>query len=167
MDELAYYTLLLSTAQGLTLLGTLRFQVVSTEPLDRSPAGTEQLLAQAQQQVLPDSAGQPPAILEQLRHQVPPQAQYIEITEAPLAGTLTVPLLTGLAPVRLTGVIYSAVGFPLSAVLFNTGTPSVVLQFGFFSRVALVGGLLWQPGPPGTALAVPFSLLARQVGTLA
>lgn len=147
MDE-SIYNVLLTSELGLSVFGTLR--------IDYDP-GT----------VLPDSAGQPPAILEQLRSQAPSQAQYIEINEAPLAGTLTAPRLTGLAPVRLTGVIYSAVGFPLSAVLFNTGTPSVVLQFGFFSRVVLVGGLLWQPGPPGTAFTVPFSLLARQVGTLA
>ena len=141
---------MLTNELGLSVFGTLR--------LNYDVAASSQALGQT-------GSDTPASVMAQLRDRQHDalQAELIVIIEAPLEATLTVPLLTGPAPVRLTGIVYLVFGFPLSAVLFNTGTPSVVVEFGYLSGRTLLGGLLWQPGPPGSSFSVPFSLLAQFV----
>lgn len=138
MDELAYYTLLLRTAQGLTLLGTLRFQVVATEPLDRSPAGTEQLLAQAQQQ------------------------STTELFVYPMEGSINIPLLTGLAPVPLEGTAwFPLIGPFVTAFLSSTDQRfNVGMQLYELDPEHICGGLVWRSGESGE---LTFSLLGTLV----
>ncbi|MET0319978.1 MAG: hypothetical protein ABW069_04550 [Duganella sp.] len=134
MDEVIYQ-LLLKTGQGLTLPGTLRFRLSSTEPLKRDAADWPALLAQTQQQAT------------------------LDLVAYALEGSISIPFLTGLRPVPLTGTaLFLFIGPLVTAFLGDTDpTRSVFLQVNELDAEHLSGGLVWRSGEPGELI---LSLLA-------
>lgn len=130
------YNLLLTGELGFSLPGILRYRAV-TATADM-PEGAEAAT------------------------EAPLQALPVELIETPLQGSLVAPLLTGIAPVPLRGILYSTAAGPLAVVLFNTGTPQVSLQFSFLLTATIAGGLNWQPAP-GAPVSALYSLLGRRV----
>lgn len=139
--------LLLTSELGFSLSGLLRYRAAAAA----APATTTTTTTTA------NPGGTLPAPPDVL------QAEAVDIVETPLEGAVTIPLLTGIVPQALRGVLYSTAAGPLSVVLFSTGSPALVLQFGFLLPATIAGGLLWQPGAPGDAVVVPYSLLGRRL----
>lgn len=138
MDELVY-DLLLKSARGLTLLGTLRFRFTDLDAV-QGVADMPSLMA---------------AALDQ---------QYVELDIYQMAGTVAVQFLTGTQPVELLGVSFSRppTPKPLTTIL-NGGLAarSVGMQFNYFDATHIGGGLVWAFGTPGE---VKFSVLGTRRG---
>lgn len=135
MDEFIY-NLLLTGEQGLTLLGTLRYRFV------------EQATAVAD--------GGVPAVLAEAQ-----QIGTITVVALPVAGTISVPLLTGFSRVPISGLVLATAAGPV-ATLFGSNDPQRPLftQFNQISSNRIAGGLLWRPGQPGE---LAFSMLGTQL----
>ena len=134
MDE-NIYSLLLKSAQGVTLVGTLRyatdFQGIASDPGPGDEA--------------------------------PPQQQPITGGIIfPARGSITIPLLTGPATVPLSGrSVYILLGQPLLTLLSSTDAARPLrLQFNPFDYERIAGGLVWRPGTPVQQV---FSFLGRQL----
>lgn len=135
MDEIVY-NLLLTSPQGLTLLGTLRYRFTDLDALQGADVA---------------------ALIEQAQ-----QVSSAEFTIFRLQGTLSVPLLTGFSPVRIDGIaLVSLLGPPLT-YLFSSSDPSrrLDLQFNIIDNNHIGGGLLWRPG---TLRQTPFSILGTRL----
>jgi hypothetical protein len=147
MDEIIY-SLLLKTAPGLALLGTLRYRFDSTNPANAStptePAEADfgSLLTQAQQQ---------------LQQQTP-----IDLTAFQVDGSVTIPLITGLRPVPITGIaLVTFLGPPITTITSSTDpTRNLFLQFNQLDENHIAGGLVWRPGEPGELI---FSVLGTRL----
>lgn len=137
MDELVY-SLLIRTAQGLTLLGTLRFRVLYLQPAHRADAA---------------AAGVPTPTQ---------QPSTVDLDVYPLEGSISIPLLTGLQPVPLAGVAW----FPLIGPFVTGVLGETAQRFGPSMQIFeldpghICGGLLWRANEPG---ALTFSVLGTQV----
>jgi hypothetical protein len=143
MDEIIY-SLLLKTAPGLALLGTLRYRFDSTNPANATPptepagADFDSLLTQAQQQT------------------------PIELTAFQVDGSVTIPLITGLRPVPITGLaLVTFLGPPITTITSSTDpTRNLFLQFNQLDERHIAGGLVWRPGEPGELI---FSVLGTRL----
>jgi hypothetical protein len=135
MDELVY-NLLLKSPQGLGLLGTLRYRYTDLDAL---------------------KGGELSALLDQAQ-----EVSTIELSVFALAGTLSVPLLTGLTPVPISGVSLVSLLGPTLTNLFSSTDPArpLGLQFNFIDSPYLGGGLNWRPGELRQQV---FSLLGTRV----
>ncbi|MET0319979.1 MAG: hypothetical protein ABW069_04555 [Duganella sp.] len=139
MDELIY-NLLLTGEQGLTVFGTLRYRF--TGPL--AGTGDSETLA----------ASYPPR-----------QLGVVTVVPVPVAGTLSVPLLTGFGRVPIAGVVLVTPAAGLLTV-FVSDDPArrLLLQCNDIGTNRIAGGLLWRPRDPaelvfsllGTRLLLPF-----------
>jgi len=136
MDELVY-NLLLKSPQGLTLLGTLRYRYTDLDAL---------------------KAGELSALMDQAQ-----QVDTIELSLFQLAGTLSVPLLTGFTPVPATGLSFvSLLGPTLTNLLGSSDSQRRLdMQFNFIDSTHIAGGLLWRPGELRQQV---FSILGTRVG---
>jgi hypothetical protein len=137
MDEFVY-DLLLKSAQGITLLGTLRFRYTD---LDAVMAAADM-----------------PALATTL------EQQYVTLDIFQMGGNVTVQFLTGLGPLPLEGVTYSTPPLPLSVPLTTTlsggdATRRLSLQFNYLDATHIAGGLVWQFGTPFEA---KFSILGTK-----
>ncbi|USX17703.1 hypothetical protein NHH82_17640 [Oxalobacteraceae bacterium OTU3REALA1] len=121
MDELVY-NLLLKSPHGLTLLGTLRYRYTDLDAL---------------------KAGELSALMEQAQ-----QVDTFELSLFKLAGTLSVPLLTGFTPVPVEGISFVALLGPTLTNLLSSTDPRrrLDMQFNFLGSNNIAGGLLWRPG---------------------
>lgn len=121
MDELVY-NLLLKSPHGLTLLGTLRYRYTDLDAL---------------------RAGELSALMEQAQ-----QVDTFELSLFKLAGTLSVPLLTGFTPVPVEGISFVALLGPTLTNLLSSTDPRrrLDMQFNFLGSNNIAGGLLWRPG---------------------
>ncbi|MET0319980.1 MAG: hypothetical protein ABW069_04560 [Duganella sp.] len=130
MDE-NIYSLLLKSAQGVALLGTLRYAI------DFNAA-----------------AGAPGS-------DAPQQQTATGGVIFPARGTLRIPLLTGLAPVPLSGrSVYVFMGQPLLTLLSSDDqSRRLELQLNLIGFEQIAGGLVWRPGEPGQQV---FSFLGRR-----
>jgi len=143
MDEIIY-SLLLKTAPGLALLGTLRYRFDSTNPANTNtptePADADfsSLLTQAQQQT------------------------PIELTAFQVDGSVSIPLITGLQPVPITGLaLVTFLGPPITTITSSTDpTRNLFLQFNQLDERHIAGGLVWRPGEPGELI---FSVLGTRL----
>jgi hypothetical protein len=143
MDEIIY-SLLLKTAPGLALLGTLRYRFDSTNPANTNtptePAEADfsSLLTQAQQQT------------------------PIELTAFQVDGSVSIPLITGLQPVPITGLaLVTFLGPPITTITSSTDpTRNLFLQFNQLDERHIAGGLVWRPGEPGELI---FSVLGTRL----
>ena len=143
MEEIIY-SLLLKTAPGLALLGTLRYRFDSTNPANTNtptePADADfsSLLTQAQQQT------------------------PIELTAFQVDGSVTIPLITGLQPVPITGLaLVTFLGPPITTITSSTDpTRNLFLQFNQLDERHIAGGLVWRPGEPGELI---FSVLGTRL----
>lgn len=135
MEELAY-NLLLKSAQGLTLPGTLRFRFKELGDVT-GVADTSSLLAREQDQ------------------------QIIDLDLLGAEGTISVPLLTGAAPLPLGGVAYALppAPLPLTAVLNGDFSIGLGMQFNFIDATHITGGLTWRYGTPRQVI---FSILGTK-----
>lgn len=135
MDE-NIYSLLLKSAQGVTLVGTLRYATDFQGIASDAEPGDEAL----QQQQQPITGG----------------------IIFPARGSITIPLLTGVAPVPLSGrSVYILLGQPLLTLLSSTDAARPLrLQFNPFDYERIAGGLVWRPGTPVQQV---FSFLGRQL----
>lgn len=135
MDEIVY-NLLLTSPQGLTLLGTLRYRYTDLEALQ---------------------AGDVSALLEQAQ-----QVGTAEFTLFKLQGTLSVPLLTGFSPVPVEGLSFVSLLGPTLTNLLSSSDPArrLDMQFNFIDNNHIGGGLLWGPG---TLRQTPFSILGTRL----
>jgi hypothetical protein len=137
MDELVY-NLLLKSAQGLTLLGTLGFRF--TELGDVAGAA--------------DMASLPAVTQEK---------QMIELDVLGVKGTILVPLLSGPAPLPVQGVAHACPGaptpLPLTAMLSADYSLGLGMQFNFIDATHITGGLTWRYG---TSRQVIFSILGAR-----
>jgi hypothetical protein len=144
MDEIVY-SLLLKTAPGLAVLGTLRYRFSSTNPgapasAPASTASTDiaSVLAQVQQQTA------------------------IELSAFQVDGTVTIPLIAGLSPVPITGLaLVSFLGPPITTITSSTDAGrGLFFQFNQIDNNHIAGGLVWRPGEPGELI---FSVLGTQL----
>lgn len=136
MDELSYKLLLKSTL-GLALLGTFKYKLGSTMPLQRAAADVETLLSQLQQQ------------------------STIDLSVYPIDGAVSIPLLTGLADVPLSGILLVGPLVPVTAIMSSTDpNRNVFFQFNDLTFDQIAGGMVWRPGEPGEHI---FSVLGRQL----
>lgn len=137
MEELVY-NLLLKSAQGLTLLGTLRFRFTELGDV-AGAADMASLLAATQEE------------------------QMIELEVLGVKGTISVPLLTGPAPLPVQGVAYACPGaptpLPLTAMLSGEYSLGLGMQFNFIDATHITGGLTWRYGTPRQLI---FSILGTQ-----
>ena len=135
MDEIIF-NLLLTGRSGLSLPGTLRFRFTDLDAA--APTG--------------DMA----AVLAGL-----PEAARIDVAVFQLAGTLSVPLLTGVVPVPLAGVALATAAGPIAWV-FNSSDASRPLRllFNLLESQSIAGGMLWRPGQFGE---LAFGLLGTQL----
>ena len=137
MDEIIY-RLLLKTGLGLALLGTLRYRLSSLQPAN--PAGTDvaALLSQVQQQ------------------------NTFDLTVYGIEGSVSIPLLTGLRPVPISGILLNAfLGPPITTLASSTDpTRNLFVQFNPLDNNHIGGGLAWRPGEPGELI---FALLGTQI----
>lgn len=134
MDD-QIYSLFLKSAQGITLLGTLRYATDFAAASD-AQAGS-------------DAA--------------PPQQQTsVGGVVYPARGSITIPLLTGATPVPLSGrSVYVFMGEPVLTLLASTDPARPLrLQFNPFDVERIAGGLVWRPGAP---LQQVFSFLGRRL----
>jgi hypothetical protein len=135
MDEFVY-SLLLKGTQGLTLLGTLRYRFTDLA------ADAEARARARDMQALMGAAIDRPTI---------------ELFILPVEGTLSVPLLTGLTPVPLSGIGFGSPAGLLTVLFFSTDeTRGASMQINPIDATHIGGGLTWQPGQPGTLV---FSVL--------
>lgn len=143
MDEIIY-SLLLKTAPGLALLGTLRYRFDSTNPAN----------AETPTQPAETDLG---SVLTQAQQQVP-----IELTAFQVDGSVTIPLITGLQPVPVTGIaLVSFLGPPITTITSSTDPArSLFLQFNQLDERHIAGGLVWRPGEPGELI---FSVLGTRL----
>ena len=135
MDEIVY-NLLLTSPQGLTLLGTLRYRYTDLDALQ---------------------TGDVSAIMEQAQ-----QVSTVEFSLFKLQGTLSVPLLTGYSPVPVEGFsLVSLLGPTLTNLLSSTDAARRLdMQFNFIDNNHIGGGMLWRPG---TLRQTPFSILGTRL----
>ena len=141
MDEFVY-SLLLKGTQGLTLLGTLRYRFTDLAADVDAGAGARSRDMQA----LMGAALDRPTI---------------ELFILPVEGTISVPLLTGMTPVPLSGIGFGSPAGLLTVLFFSTDeTRGVSMQVNPIDATHLGGGLTWQPGQPGTLV---FSVLGTQL----
>ena len=121
MDELVY-NLLLKSPHGLTLLGTLRYRYTDLDALN---------------------TGEMAALMEQAQ-----QVDTIELTLFKIAGTLSVPLLTGFTPVPVEGISFVSLLGPTLTNLLSSTDPQrrLDMQFNGITGDYIGGGLLWRPG---------------------
>ena len=143
MDEVIY-NLLLKTAQGLTLLGTLRYRLTSTQP------------AHGGASALPTGADLP-ALLSHVQQQ-----STTELFVYQVEGSVTVPLVTGLTPVPIAGIaLFALIGPPVTTIT-SSAEPArnLFFQFNQLDNEHIAGGLVWRPGEPGELI---FSALGTQL----
>ncbi|MET0319975.1 MAG: hypothetical protein ABW069_04535 [Duganella sp.] len=137
MDEIVY-SLLLKTAPGLAVLGTLRYRFSSTNPANPVGADVASVLSQVQQQTT------------------------LELTAFQIDGSVTIPLITGLRPVPITGIaLITFLGPPVTTLASSTDPArNLFLQFNQLDNNHIGGGLVWRPGEPGQLI---FSVLGTQL----
>lgn len=130
------YSLLLKSAQGVTLLGTLRYQTDFTALTGAGEAGSDD--PERQQQT---STG---GIIY------------------PARGSITIPLLTGATPLPLSGrSVYVFMGQPVLTLLASTDPLRPLrLQFNPIDFERIAGGLVWRPG---ASLQQVFGFLGRRL----
>ncbi|MET0266355.1 MAG: hypothetical protein ABW202_12120 [Duganella sp.] len=138
MDEVVY-NLLLKSASGLALLGTLRYRLTSTQPVEQATGDIQTLLAQAQQQAT------------------------IDLSVFQVEGSVAIPLLTGLRTVPIAGIALVSFIAPLTT-LVSSADPARNLFFQFHDLDSdhVAGGLVWRPGEPGELV---FSALGTRLLT--
>lgn len=121
MDEVVY-NLMLKSPQGLGLLGTLRYRYTDLDALNTSDVS---------------------ALLDQAL-----EVPTMELSVFTVVGTLSVPLLTGLTEVPVSGISLVSLLGPTLATLFNSTDPArrLGLQFNFIDNNHIGGGLGWRPG---------------------
>lgn len=135
MDEFVY-SLLLKGTQGLTLLGTLRYRFTDLAADARA----------RDMQALMGAAIDRPTI---------------ELFILPAEGTISVPLLTGLTPVPISGIGFGSPAGLLTVLLSSTDdTRGLSLQINPIDATHIGGGLTWKPGQPDTLV---FSVLGTQL----
>lgn len=136
MDEINYH-LVLRNPQGASALGTLAYRFTDLEAL--APADVKALLGEALQR------------------------PTVELAVFKLAGTLTVPWVTGLGPVPVEGIALLSVLGPPLAYLFSSTDPQqpLSLQFNNIDADHIGGGLLTRPGEP---LEQVWSILGTKLG---
>jgi len=146
MDEIIY-SLLLKTAPGLALLGTLRYRFASTNPANAANADAPAAPADA-------DFG---AVLTQAQQQTP-----IELTAFQVDGSVAIPLITGVRPVPITGIaLVTFLGPPITTITSSTDpTRNLFLQFNQLDERHIAGGLVWRPGEPGELI---FSVLGTRL----
>jgi hypothetical protein len=146
MDEIIY-SLLLKTAPGLALLGTLRYRYSSSNPVHAAGEDLAPPPAQA-------AIG---AVLTQAQQQT-----TIELTAYQVDGSVSIPLLSGLRPVPQTGLALVAfLGPPITTVTSSTEPArTVYMQFNQLDELHIAGGLVWRPGEPGELI---FSMLGTRL----
>lgn len=144
MDEIIY-NLLLKTAQGLTLFGTLRFTIDTTNPVDPGAA----------QAPVPGSAD-----LAALQLQTQ-QQNTIDLFAYRIDGSVTIPFVTGLRPVPITGLaLFTFLGPPATFITSSTDPGrNLFFQWNQMTNDNIAGGLVWRPGEPG-------ELIFSALGTL-
>lgn len=135
MDEYNY-NLLLKGTQGLTLLGTLRYSLTFSDAVS--------------------GFGDTASLMEQAL-----QRPVVELFVIEAKGTLSVPLITGAAPVPLVGRAYAGVAGVITVLLSSVedGRP-LSLQINPIDATHIGGGLNWQPGQPANLI---FSVLGTQL----
>lgn len=125
MDDLVY-DLLLKSAQGLTLFGTLRFRFTDLDAVN--------------------GIADVPALMKAALEQT-----YVTLDIFQMAGEISVQFLTGPRALPLVGVSFSrpAAPLPLTTIL-NGGddTRQLSMQFNYFDATEIAGGLVWQYGTP-------------------
>lgn len=143
MEEIIY-SLLLKTAPGLALLGTLRYRFDNTNPANTNTP-TEPAEADFS------------ALLTQAQQQTP-----IELTAFQVDGSVTIPLITGLRPVPITGLaLVTFLGPPITTITSSTDpTRNLFLQFNQLDERHIAGGLVWRPGEPGELI---FSVMGTRL----
>jgi hypothetical protein len=135
MDEFVY-SLLLKGTQGLTLLGTLRYRFTDLAADAR---------ARDMQALMGATIDRP----------------TIELFILPAEGTISVPLLTGMTPVPLSGIGFGSPAGLLTVLFFSTDeTRGLSMQINPIDATHIGGGLTWKPGEPGTLV---FSVLGTQL----
>jgi len=146
MDE-SVFTLLLKTAQGLTLFGTLRFSIDFTQPVDP---------AQAANAAKPGTGD-----VASLFSQVQQQATF-DLFAYRIDGSVTIPFVTGLRPVPITGLaLFTFLGPPATFITSSTDpTRNLFFQWNQLTNDNIAGGLVWRPGEPGELI---FSALGTQL----
>lgn len=146
MDE-SVFTLLLKTAQGLTLFGTLRFSIDFTQPVDA---------AQAANAAKPGTGD-----VASLFSQVQQQATF-DLFAYRIDGSVTIPFVTGLRPVPITGLaLFTFLGPPATFITSSTDpTRNLFFQWNQLTNDNIAGGLVWRPGEPGELI---FSALGTQL----
>ena len=144
MEE-SIFTLLLKTAQGLTLFGTLRFRIDFTQPVD-GPA---------------NAAAPGGADVAKLYSQVQQQTTF-DLFAYQIDGSVTIPYVTGLRPVPITGLaLFTFLGPPATFITSSTEPQrNLFFQFYQLTNDNLAGGLVWRPGEPGELI---FSALGTQL----
>lgn len=136
MEEFVY-NLLLKGTQGLALLGTFKYKLVSTMPLQKQDANVQALLSQVQQQ------------------------STIDLTVFQIDGSLAIPLLTGFKPVPLSGIVLVGPLVPVTAILSSTDPArNAFFQFSDLDSDHIAGGLGWRPGEPAELI---FAALGRRL----
>lgn len=140
MDEISY-NLLLKSTQGLTLLGILRYRLIFDDV-----AEAEGMARVGDLQALVKQALERPTI---------------GLFVIPAQGSLSIPLITGLTPVPLSGLAFGSIAGVVTA-LFGSGDDarSLSLQINPIDATHIGGGLSWQPGQPGNLI---FSVLGTQL----
>ena len=146
MDEIIY-SLLLKTAPGLALLGTLRYRYSSTNPVQAAGADLAAVPVHA-------DIG---AVLTQVQQQT-----RLDLTAYQVDGSVSMPLLTGLRPVPQTGLALVAfLGPPITTVTSSTEPArTLYMQFNQLDELHIAGGLVWRPGEPGELI---FSMLGTRL----
>ena len=149
MDE-SVFTLLLKTAQGLTLFGTLRFSIDFTQPVDPAQA------ASAASPAAPGT-GDVASLLSQVQQQA-----TFELFAYRIDGSVTFPFVTSLRPVPITGLaLFTFLGPPATFITSSTDpTRNVFFQWNQLTNDNIAGGLVWRPGEPGELI---FSALGTQL----
>lgn len=143
MDE-SIINLLLKTAQGLTLFGALRFRIDFTQPADG-----------------PANAAAAGADVAKLYSQVQQQTTF-ELFAYRIDGSVTIPFVTGLRPVPITGLaLFTFLGPPATFITSSTESQrNLFFQFNQLTNDNSAGGLVWRPGEPGELI---FSALGTQL----
>ena len=135
MDEIIY-NLLLTGRFGLSLPGILRFRFTDLDALAPTVDVAAMLAA----------AGQPISI---------------DVAVFQLAGTLSVPLLTGVRPVPLAGVAFGTAAGSIGVLLSSTDPARRLdLLFNLLDLQTIAGGMVWRRGQLGQMV---FSLLGTQL----
>lgn len=130
MEELVY-NVLLKSAGGLTLLGTLRFRFKELD--DTAGAAGAPCVADMS------------SLLARAREHT-----SIELDVLGVEGTISAPLLTGAAPLPLQGVAYAMppAPLPLTAMLSGDFSLGLGTQFSFIDATHVTGGLTWRYDTP-------------------